>query len=163
MSTKNHMCNAKQQKGFALIEILLVISIIALMTSVLLAALRTTRAKTRDARRISDMKTIAAALGAYHIDNSQYPSCPGTDGSLAAGIAGMACLKAALVPQYLRSLPQDPLYPGATYQYDNYCGIPQQYGLQYYRLWANTEMPQQSGGIWWTNMQTGQTACMSPI
>ena len=64
----------KQNRGFTLIELLVVIAIIGILSSVVLASLNTARQKSRDARRISDMKQIQLALELYFDANgNSYP------------------------------------------------------------------------------------------
>ena len=64
-------------KGFTLIELLVVISIIGLLSSVVLASLNTARAKSRDARRISDIRQIRNALELYKDSTGYYPTTLG--------------------------------------------------------------------------------------
>lgn len=59
----------KEQKnsvGFTLIELLVVISIIGLLSSIVLTSVNSARAKARDARRKSDLRTISLALELYY-------------------------------------------------------------------------------------------------
>ena len=70
----------KNEKGFTLIELLVVIAIIGLLASVVLLALNSARAKSRDAKRLADVRQIASALELYFNDKSAYPT--GTDGVL---------------------------------------------------------------------------------
>ena len=62
------------KKGFTLIELLVVIAIISILASVVLASLNTAREKSRDAKRVSDVKQIQLALEYYFDDNGQYPT-----------------------------------------------------------------------------------------
>ncbi|MBY0328590.1 prepilin-type N-terminal cleavage/methylation domain-containing protein [Patescibacteria group bacterium] len=68
------------KRGFTLIELLVVIAIIGILAAVILASLNTARAKARDARRISDIRTIQTALEMYYSDNGSYPISNGASG-----------------------------------------------------------------------------------
>ena len=66
--------NIKNQKGFTLIELLVVIAIIGLLSTMSVVALNSARQKSRDAKRLSDMKQIQTALELYYTDANVYPS-----------------------------------------------------------------------------------------
>lgn len=69
------MKNLKQnQKGFTLIELLVVIAIIGLLASVVLLALGSARQKSRDAKRLADVRQMTSALELYFNDAGGYPS-----------------------------------------------------------------------------------------
>lgn len=75
----------QSKRGFTLIELLVVVAIIGLLTSLVLISLGAVRAKSRDARRIADIKTLRGALDSYYINFKSYPlntSC-GASGSAA--------------------------------------------------------------------------------
>ena len=91
--------------GFTLIELLVVIAIIGILASVVLASLNSARLKSRDARRISDVKQLQLALELYFNDNATYVR------------DGYSALAAALVPNQIPSIPQDPLGATRTYVY----------------------------------------------
>ncbi|HQB76688.1 MAG TPA: prepilin-type N-terminal cleavage/methylation domain-containing protein, partial [bacterium] len=61
------------RKGFTLIELLVVIAIIALLSTLSVVALNNARVKSRDARRLSDIKQIRTALEMYFNQNNSYP------------------------------------------------------------------------------------------
>lgn len=66
----------KRQKnnGFSLIELLVVISIIAVLSALLMANFMGARERARDAQKISDLESIKTALRMYYNDNQFYPS-----------------------------------------------------------------------------------------
>ncbi|MBV9159089.1 MAG: prepilin-type N-terminal cleavage/methylation domain-containing protein [Candidatus Kaiserbacteria bacterium] len=97
----------RKERGFTLIELLVVIAIIGLLSSVILASLNGARKKGRDARRLSDMKSLQTALELYYNDNNQYPA--------ATTQANAATALTALAPSYISSIPDDPL--GGAYHY----------------------------------------------
>ncbi len=77
----------KNNSGFTLIELLVVIAIIGLLASVVLLALNGARAKSRDAKRIADVRQIASALELYFNDYNGYPASTtavGGNGDIAA-------------------------------------------------------------------------------
>ncbi len=63
----------KKQKGFTLIELLVVIAIIGLLSTLAVVALNNARQKSRDAKRISDIKQVQTALELYYNDANGYP------------------------------------------------------------------------------------------
>ncbi len=62
------------QKGFTLIELLVVIAIIGLLASVILLALNSARAKSRDAKRVADVRQLSNALELFYNDAGGYPA-----------------------------------------------------------------------------------------
>ncbi len=63
----------RKQKGFTLIELLVVIAIIGLLSTLAVVALNNARMKSRDAKRVSDIKQIQTALELYYNDKNAYP------------------------------------------------------------------------------------------
>jgi prepilin-type N-terminal cleavage/methylation domain-containing protein len=105
---KNKSCLTTS--GFTLVELLVVVAIIALLSSVVLASLTGARQKGRDAKRVADIKQLQLALELYYDANSSYPSA--TD--LSGGIL--------VTNGYIAVMPVDPTNTGSeTYSY--YAGI----------------------------------------
>jgi prepilin-type N-terminal cleavage/methylation domain-containing protein len=61
------------RSGFTLVELLMVIAIISLLSSVIFSAVNEARAKARDATRISDLAQIRRALELYYDEWGKYP------------------------------------------------------------------------------------------
>ena len=55
-----------KNKGFTLIELLVVIAIIGLLASIVMVSLNSARGKTRDAKRLGDLKAVMLALSMYY-------------------------------------------------------------------------------------------------
>lgn len=75
----------KKQRGFTLIELLVVIAIIGLLSTLAVVALNNARQKSRDAKRISDIKQVQTALELYFNDQSSYPAAVTIGSAIAAG------------------------------------------------------------------------------
>ncbi|HOF79800.1 MAG TPA: prepilin-type N-terminal cleavage/methylation domain-containing protein [bacterium] len=108
------------KKGFTLIELLVVIAIIALLSTLSVVALNSARVKSRDARRLSDIKQLRTALEMYFDQNQSYPT---TTGALGSG--NFACLNSAgwaavncSGTVYMQKVPTDPQPTTKLYTYD---------------------------------------------
>lgn len=116
----------KDKKGFTLIEILVVVAIISVLTSVILFSINEARKQSRDKVRKIDLKQLQLALELYKEANGVYPDgCNiGWSGvGLGAGSSyecpvppGGDYIK-GLVPDFLPSLPTDPNPPSGSVDY----------------------------------------------
>ncbi len=78
----------KNQQGFTLIELLVVIAIIGLLASVVLLALNSARQKSRDAKRVADIRQIQSGLELYFNDCNAYPATAALTGASPANNIG---------------------------------------------------------------------------
>lgn len=98
----------RTKKGFTLIELLVVIAIIGILAAMVMVALTGARAKARDARRKSELRSIRAALELYYNDNEKYVGYLGNTWGTALIITGTDALSTALKPTYMKTVPVDP-------------------------------------------------------
>jgi len=78
-----------RKKGFTLVELLVVIAIIGLLSTLAVVALNSARQKSRDAKRVADIKQIQTALELFFNDQNGYPVAA-AGGTL--GVGGFGCL-----------------------------------------------------------------------
>lgn len=107
----------KYNKGFTLIELLVVIAIIGILSSVVLASLNSARQKSRDARRISDIKQLQVALELYYSDNNAYPVETTSGGEAVEDSTNLADV---VTDGYIAVMPTDP--GSNTYYYHSPTG-----------------------------------------
>jgi prepilin-type N-terminal cleavage/methylation domain-containing protein len=98
----------KNKAGFTLIELLVVIAIIGLLASVVLLALNSARAKSRDAKRLADLRQVASAFELYFNDVYSYPTMSTVGGGLLSSVDSDAA-DINIAPTYLGILPIAPL------------------------------------------------------
>ncbi len=76
------------KKGFTLVELLVVVSIISLISSVVLATVQTAKQKGIASGIVSNVKQYMIAFEQYYNDNGGYPNPLGTAGMMCLGTAG---------------------------------------------------------------------------
>lgn len=104
----------KKDSGFTLIELLVVIAIIGILSSIVLAALGTSRAKARDAKRVAELRQFTTALELYKLDNNG--TYPGTTGGCQSGCLLTNTTLVSAMQRYMKTLPVDPVNTNG-YQY----------------------------------------------
>jgi type II secretion system protein G len=98
------------ERGFTLIELMIVVAIIAILAGILIPNFVNARAQAQTAACESNLRSIATALELYYADNQVYPTAAGVavDQNLLKGTNGV---------YYLNNTPKDPAAttPTATY------------------------------------------------
>ncbi len=69
----------RKREGFTLIELLVVIAIIGLLSTLAVVSLNSARARSRDTKRIADVKEVQTALELFYNDNQGYPLAGSAD------------------------------------------------------------------------------------
>ena len=93
------MNKIKNNHGFTLVELLIVMSILGVLATMIASGFRSSQARGRDVQRKSDLKQIASALEIYYSDYSKYPD------SLPAVGEDLTDNKTV----YMKTLPDDPV------------------------------------------------------
>jgi type II secretion system protein G len=98
------------ERGFTLIELMIVVGIIAILAGILIPNFVNARAQAQTAACESNLRQIATALELYYADNQEYPEAGGfTDVTPA--------LLSANGVAYLNSIPKDPAALDQTRNY----------------------------------------------
>jgi prepilin-type N-terminal cleavage/methylation domain-containing protein len=112
------------QRGFTLIEMLTVLAIIGLLSSVGYISYESVQLSARDTKRVSDIKQLQTALELYFETHSSYPSdgTPGDDGQLIGfpetrvlSDVGFSAEQHGTV--YMLTVPKNPQPGGTEYVY----------------------------------------------
>lgn len=92
------------RQGFTLVELMIVITVIAILATIAAVSFTRVQKQARDTKRKGDLRSLSTALQAYFTEKTAYPTT-------AAGTA-------ALAPTYIPVVPTDPINSGA-YTYNN--------------------------------------------
>lgn len=122
----------KQQKGFTLIELMVVVGIIIILLSIIFASVSQARQNTREKKRVADLANIELALTLYkedytnRVDGRTYPSYPN---GVEVGVGGAID---TVIREYNGNVYRDPNSDGVSggneYWYDSdfICSSPNQ-------------------------------------
>lgn len=92
------------RRAFTLVELLISIFIISLLAGTITVSTSKIRSRSRDNRRIADVKTIQGAVELYRADKGGYPS---------------SIIDTVTLSPYLNPAPKDPKSGGYCYSYYN--------------------------------------------
>lgn len=113
LSSRRLVLHGALGRGFTLIELLVVIAIIALLTGIVMVNLTGSRAKARDAKRISDLGNIQVALELYYDRCKSYPGSLDPDASCTTSSGSSVELR-----DFIAEIPKPPAGAGQTsYEY----------------------------------------------
>lgn len=96
-------CLLWRQRAFTLLELSSCIVLVSLLALISIGVLLSSQARTKVARCMSDMKTIAGSLEMYHADHGTYPHAAIKDYQLASPLDALVSPVA-----YLATIPADP-------------------------------------------------------
>ncbi|MFT7053304.1 MAG: general secretion pathway protein G [Psychromonas sp.] len=97
-----------QQKGFTLLEIMVVIVILGILASLVVPNLMGNKDKADRQKVVSDLVALENALDMYRLDNSYYPSTDQGLNALVEEPSGTPTPRNYREEGYIRRLPQDP-------------------------------------------------------
>lgn len=110
------------KNGFTLIEVLVAVTIIAVLVSIGVVSYGSVNKRSRDAKRKGDVEQLRSALEMYRSDNGYYPNAGSGSWTDASS------LSTTLVSMYLPGVPADPKstqtyrYQATNFSSGNYYG-----------------------------------------
>lgn len=104
----NNSNTVNKQKGFTLLEIMVVIVILGILASLVVPNLMGNKDKADRQKVVSDLVALENALDMYRLDNSNYPSTAQGLEALVQEPSGDPAARNYRQDGYIRRLPQDP-------------------------------------------------------
>jgi general secretion pathway protein G len=114
---RNSIVNKTLQKGFTLIEIMVVVVIIGLLASIVVPSVMSSLDEANVKKARADFKSLQTSLKLYRIDNFNYPSTEQGLESLVVRPTIAPLPRNYKANGYIESLPKDPW--GNDYQYES--------------------------------------------
>lgn len=116
------------QRGFTLIELIVAITIVAVLSTIGFTVYTQTQKAARDGKRIGDLEEVQKALEQYYSSTGSYPKTTDTSSGKGSASSNLSLINSST---YFRSgnLPADPSQTGSDdYQYA-WCINPKKYTL----------------------------------
>ncbi len=123
--------SSRSRPGFTLIELLVVIAIIGILSTLAVVALNSARQRSRDAKRVSDIRQIQTALELGNSETGTYPTASNatlgsTNDKVLCNVSGVSSFVAASTSctgtVYMGLVPVNPTPNGADYVYNSSSG-----------------------------------------
>ncbi len=138
------------KSAFTVLELLIVIVFVGFLAAIAIYALNITRASNRDAKRVSDVSVIRAALSQHWLRSATYPASgpielgkPGNRAD-ALTLSGFVEREAVNAPVFLQRVPTGP----KVGEYYRYHGSAQGYSL---RFKTERQTVYGSAGTWYAH------------
>jgi type II secretion system protein G len=134
---------AQKQKGFTIVELLIVIVVIGILAAITIVAYNGIQDRSRFAKAQSDISSLNKAIQMYYADNGKYPSPTVGATGCTNGWCGWDQVTddafiPGLVPQYIAKTPQMPTSNSAGDTYLYYSATGTDYRLMRYK--NNTQL-----------------------
>jgi type II secretion system protein G len=121
---------SKRQHAFTLIELVVVISILAILSGVLVPRVTSHMKSARDTRRLTDLKVVRSAIEQYRLDRGIYPPANANSSSGGWDVSNDGDFIPVLVREgYMDEDVLDPLND-STFHYRYYVYARSSYGCQ---------------------------------
>ena len=114
--TDKRIHTSRKQRGFTLIEIMIVVVIIGILGAIIVPTFMSRPDQARVTAAQTDLRSIGAALDLYRLDNFQYPSTEQGLEALVTRPSGFPEPKNYNPDGYIKALPTDPW--GSPYVYE---------------------------------------------
>jgi type II secretion system protein G len=152
-----------KQKGFTIVELLIVIVVIGILAAITIVAYNGIQQRALNTQRKQDIAAVAKALELYFVDNGRYPAVvgPGAPTTCLSSV-GWNCWGAGantnrLVPtQYASKMPQDPQYIDSAG-----CDYPNAYGSGMYGYTTDTNGTGYMLGAYLPGLASGEAGYFS--
>ena len=109
----SHRPSLGAERGFTLIEVMIVVAIIAILAAILIPNVVNARAQAQTSACESNLRAIATAAELYYADNNSYPQQAGNVQDILGSASG-----GTSTTVYLKNIPRDPAAASdASYAY----------------------------------------------